>query len=614
MSESQATAGTCTAHENMRGAHILALTLFALLTCVFGLWTGPRLGDHECINALAAQNALRGGSWLIPELGDAPLIRKMPLGVWAIGASSAVLGPVEGGNRQVTPFTARLPSALAGVLTVLVVYWLGSMMYGAPGGLAAGVVCAASPALWFFARNAQVDMLLGFFCTLALACLFRAIHGETHRLTYLILAYAAFGMAMLAKAPLPLTMVGLPAAVYWVAVLPLLRDRTRWSTTADLKVSGSPVANRCHTNWLRAALLQFRSIFTLWSWPGIALFIVLVGAWPAYIYANVENAMPLWRIEYVDRMTGELGGKEQPWWYYIPLAFAFVVPFMLSLPEGVAAAFLQKYRHRREGLLFALTWAVVGTVFVSLAAFKRPHYLLPAFSAYCLLLGPVIERLFLVPFDVKRAVVRATCVAAPFLLGGAMVGGARLLREEIADVGLGYAWGCVTALAIWTGAAAAFMLDWRRLSLGLIALALPIAAGVFWNIDGAKVETNATGVALEKALLKHGIGPGDDVYWMEGQPKWSVAFYAGVPLKRMVSEVEVASQRRGRASITPELIEFTGKRVAERIDEGKKFYVVISAGFKGMMLRKSDKLREVFSMSGHRRDPEDELVVLVANE
>jgi len=103
-----------TTGQTMRTSRTMALTLFALLTCVFGLWAGPRMGDHECINALAARNALQGGSWLIPELGDVPLIRKMPLGVWAIGASSAAVGVVDPSAREVTPFTARLPSAIAG--------------------------------------------------------------------------------------------------------------------------------------------------------------------------------------------------------------------------------------------------------------------------------------------------------------------------------------------------------------------------------------------------------------------------------------------------------------------------------------------------------------------
>lgn len=569
------------------------------------------MGDHECINALAARNALRGGSWLIPEIGDAPLIRKMPLGVWAIGGSSALLGVVSDAAREVTAFTARLPSGLAGVATVLVVYWLGTMMYGRGGGLAAGVICAASPGVMFFARNAQVDMLLGFFCALALACLYRAIHGATHQRLYLFLAYGAFGTAMLAKAPLPLTMVGLPAAVYWVAVMPLLREKSGGMMAARIPDGAGSRGDR--QGWTRGAVRQLRSIFRLWSWPGMALFVVLVGAWPAYIYAKVENALPLWRIEYLDRFSGELGGKEQPWWYYLPLALGFTAPFLLSLPEGVAAAFLKTYRERRDGLLFALTWAGVGTLFVSLAAFKRPHYLLPVFPAYCLLVAPVIERLFLSPFDVKRAVVRAACLSVPLLLAGAIIGGAYALRKENAEFLDGYRGACIAAWVVWTAAAAAFATGRRGAALWLTALALPAGGGVFWEISGKQLDLNPAARALEIGFKPY--GPlNDDVYWLEGQPKWSAGFYGGLELKRMVSEVEAASMRRGRAKVTPELIKFTEERVSEKIASGKKFYLVVSEELVNMLLRKSDRLKIAFGTSQYSSGRGNQLVVLAANE
>lgn len=47
--------------------------------------------------------------------------------------------------------------------------------------------------------------------------------------------------------------------------------------------------------------------------------------------------------------------------------------------------------------------------------------------------------------------------------------------------------------------------------------------------------------------------------------------------------------------------------------EGRTLYLLASAGLKNMMMCESDQLREVFALSRHRRDPEDELVVLVAN-
>src|SRR3972149_3217890 len=119
----------------------IALITMSVLTCLVGLHEGPPMGDHECINALAARNALQSGDWLIPHVDDTPRIRKMPLGIWFIGAASYRPGAPEG-SPPVTPFSARLPSALAGVGTGLVVAWLGSMLYGRRAGLIGGFIAA----------------------------------------------------------------------------------------------------------------------------------------------------------------------------------------------------------------------------------------------------------------------------------------------------------------------------------------------------------------------------------------------------------------------------------------------------------------------------------------
>ena len=58
---------------------VLGLAAFALATCLVGLKGGPALGDHECINALAARQTLEAGDWLIPHLEEIPRIRKPPL-------------------------------------------------------------------------------------------------------------------------------------------------------------------------------------------------------------------------------------------------------------------------------------------------------------------------------------------------------------------------------------------------------------------------------------------------------------------------------------------------------------------------------------------------------
>jgi 4-amino-4-deoxy-L-arabinose transferase-like glycosyltransferase len=87
---------------------------------------------------------------------------KPPLGLWAIGASYALVG--------VTPLGLRLPSMLAGVLCVWVTIRLGRRVGGPPVGVLAGAILAtAFPfILRHGARTGNFDVLLTLLITLAL--------------------------------------------------------------------------------------------------------------------------------------------------------------------------------------------------------------------------------------------------------------------------------------------------------------------------------------------------------------------------------------------------------------------------------------------------------------
>jgi 4-amino-4-deoxy-L-arabinose transferase-like glycosyltransferase len=87
---------------------------------------------------------------------------KPPLGLWAIGASYALVG--------VTPLGLRLPSMLAGVLCVWVTIRLGRRVGGPPTGVLAGAILATTFPfiLRHGARTGNFDVLLTLLITLAL--------------------------------------------------------------------------------------------------------------------------------------------------------------------------------------------------------------------------------------------------------------------------------------------------------------------------------------------------------------------------------------------------------------------------------------------------------------
>ncbi|WP_217550849.1 hypothetical protein, partial [Pantoea sp. GbtcB22] len=87
---------------------------------------------------------------------------------------------------------------------------------------------------------------------------------------------------------------------------------------------------------------RVRRLRTLWIVPGLALFLVVAGAWPVYVYFTQTQALGVWRTEYLGRYFGTMSGRFCPFWYYLPLIFGLIFLFLAFLPEAVAAPMLPR--------------------------------------------------------------------------------------------------------------------------------------------------------------------------------------------------------------------------------------------------------------------------------
>ena len=91
---------------------VLILICWGLFLFVYGL-SGP-LYRTEALRAKIAQETL-AGEWVVPTLYGQPFVTKPPGTYVAIAICSLPLG-------RVTEETARLPSAIAGLITLLLVF------------------------------------------------------------------------------------------------------------------------------------------------------------------------------------------------------------------------------------------------------------------------------------------------------------------------------------------------------------------------------------------------------------------------------------------------------------------------------------------------------------
>ena len=139
-------------------------------------------------------------------------VDKPPLGFWAQAASAFILG--------FNGVSLLLPQALAGVLSVALLYHLVARVFGATAGLSAALVLAVTPISIAANRNNTIDSQLVF--TLLLAAWAISIAIEKGKLRWLLLCAILVGIGFNIKM-LQAYMV-LPA--FWLTYL--VAARTRW--------------------------------------------------------------------------------------------------------------------------------------------------------------------------------------------------------------------------------------------------------------------------------------------------------------------------------------------------------------------------------------------------
>lgn len=300
---------------------------------------------RQAANAFELRHA--GGQWLVTTFAHRPDLwnTKPPLLIWLQALSIAAFGP--------TPLAVRLPTLLATVGTVGLLYGAGRQL-GRPGlGLLAGALLITMPGYLgpHVGRSGDYDALLA----LAVLAQLLATFGlaETGRRRYLALAAAALAGAVLTKGVAGL--LGLPGLGLYL----LLRGRL-------------------------GALLR-RPAFWLAGAGALAA--------PALYYLLRERALPgywaaVWANEVGGRYANTIAAVPRPWFYYGPVLlrqswpWGLLLPLagLLAPPPGPAPA-----GRRLGGLLalFLVNWLLV----ISLAQTKLEWYTAPTLPPLALLLA-----------------------------------------------------------------------------------------------------------------------------------------------------------------------------------------------------------------------------------
>jgi 4-amino-4-deoxy-L-arabinose transferase-like glycosyltransferase len=417
---------------------------------------GPSLWDiDEGNNSACSQTMLESGDYVVPYFNGVLRPDKPALLYWLQAEAYRAFG--------VNEFAARLPSALAALVAVLLTYELGHRLFDPGTGLLAGVVLASATLFSAAAHFANPDALLSACTLLTFLAWWQAF--TRGGIGWFLAAGAAAGLGVLAKGPVAIL---LPVGASGLFLL--------WS-------------RRLGFLWDRRVL-----------WSCLACGLVFA---PWYVWVGVETKAEFLRGfllthnvgRYFDPMEGHRGGP-----YYYPLVLlAGMAPWSAFLAPAVWYALGRRARAddpAAPGGLppayrFLWCWLVVYLVFFSLAGTKLPNYILPAYAPAALLVGR-----FLVRWG-RGAVEPSRWLLGAGLLGFALVGvvvavGLLAVGGTLRLPGV-TAWAAVGALPV-LGAAVAGWLVWRGrrgpalAALGAAAVAFlgPAAAWGVSAVDAAK--------------------------------------------------------------------------------------------------------------------------------
>lgn len=342
-----------------------------------GFAPAPLWDEDEPRFAAIARAMVETGDWIVPTFNGKLAVDKPVLMHWCMAAAMKVFGPNE--------FAARLPSAIAALLTALALLRAGSRWFDADTGVLAALAFVGCLLVGIEAHAATPDAILVALTTWAtvLAAEPFLADGHTNAAAPARLSpgrAAAIGglcgLAVVCKGPIGF--VG-PAAVIvpWVGWLAI--DR-RLAAGGGF-VRSLPAATLDVLRAVRPLTIVATTLAVAAPWY-VAVSIRTAGAWPAgfFLVHNVGRFMA---------PMEKHGGSA----LYHPLTMLVgFFPWSCFLPLAIVVAGWRLWRRTEpapRGATWALVllWLAVWVGGFSAAATKLPNYILPAYPAAALLVA-----------------------------------------------------------------------------------------------------------------------------------------------------------------------------------------------------------------------------------
>lgn len=356
--------------------HLVILLSFYSFIVFYNLGENAFRNADESFYALTAREMVRTGDWLTPRIDNEIAFSKPPLMTWLTAMSISAFGFSE--------FSARLPAATFGILTLWLTYLFAEALFDRKTAFLASLMLATCYQFLYFhsSKTGEFDSAIAFLVLLSIYFIFQS----HHQFRFFYFAWASIGAIFMVKPPL----IIVPFCI-------LILDRLVTRRLRDIRMR----------QWM----------------VGAAIFALVALPW--HIFELILHGKAFIDLYVFDQMIGRRVGPEMS--FVSGLEFYGRAVFMGFYPWSIVVPFATVYcltslhhgTHRNQNVVLMIQVVMLVLLF-SAVPLRYPWYINPMYPALAILNG-----VFMIRFLVSPARSMIICSAA-----AAMVLSAAVLRPN----------------------------------------------------------------------------------------------------------------------------------------------------------------------------------------
>ena len=321
-----------------------------LLTVLFGFMLGSRplsVPDEGRYVEIAREMHVHG-NYLTPRLNGVKYFEKPPLFYWFETLLIKLFGLSE--------WSVRLGPALFALFGSLAICYAGMRLWDRLSGILAAVVLSTSVLYFALSRLITLDMPVSALLTAALLSFLLAIREQAapRRRWFFLSFYVFCALATLTKGLIGVVFPGV-IIFFWMLLT------GEWGVLRSMRLIS-----------------------------GAGMFLLIAAPWHLLVgSANPEFLGFYFVREHFQRYLSAIHHHDKPFWFFIPVLFAGLLPWSLFLVQAIRhnLPHSRATRNQRQDTLFLLLWAGVIFLFFSSSHSKLIPYVLPVLPPLALLIG-----------------------------------------------------------------------------------------------------------------------------------------------------------------------------------------------------------------------------------